>query len=176
MSPPYILLYRPFIIYLLYTSYTLYFLFSRPSHIVSLANQTHQANLSYPAFQRSGVGIPRSVAIPSSSSLGTTVPIPPYIILYPASSTVTRKGPKSPAALESPQRAPYRAPSAQPQWGLHEGWAWSSTRIFFAQLFQKLLGYTLDHTKMWESTHLNTSRVTCKEKTVLNSFGCVKVI
>jgi len=35
-----------------------------------------------PSFQISGVGIPRPVAIPSSSSLGTTVPIPPYVLLY----------------------------------------------------------------------------------------------
>ena len=106
-------------------------------------------DLSHTSFQISGAGIPKQVVIPFSSSLGTAVPIPPYVLLYPYFFRVTHRGPISPAALMSPQRAPSRAPSGSTQWALHGGWAKSSTRIFFAQLFQKVLGYTLDHTKMW---------------------------
>ena len=62
-----------------------------------------------PSFQRSGVGIPRSVAILSSSSLGTAVPIPPYVLLYPFFFRVTRRG-LGPGALKGPQRAPPGAP------------------------------------------------------------------
>jgi len=51
------------------------------------------------------------VAIPSSSSLGTTVPIPPYVLLYSIYFRVTHRGPQSPGALKGPQRAPPRTPS-----------------------------------------------------------------
>jgi len=61
--------------------YTYYILFSRPVSHRSPRVKDPPRRPELSEFQISGVGIPRSVAIPSSPSLGTAVPIPPYVLL-----------------------------------------------------------------------------------------------
>jgi hypothetical protein len=75
------------------------------------------------------------------------VPVPPYVLLYTLHDVRYTPPPTGPGPLKGPSRAPLWEPS-ETQCTRPRGWAKSSTRIFFAQLFEKLLGYTLDHTKM----------------------------
>jgi len=53
---------------------------------------------------------------------------------------------QKPRRPNEPPKGPALEPlSGSTQWALHGGWAKSSTRIFFAQLFQKVAGYTSEY-------------------------------
>ena len=53
---------------------------------------------------------------------------------------------QKPRRPNEPPKGPALEPlSGSTQWALHGGWAKSTTQIFFAQLFQKLLGYTSEY-------------------------------
>ena len=67
-----------------------------------------------------------------------------HLYYSPPDVTYTRSPPAGPGPLEGPLWAPLWEPS-ETQCTRPQGWAKSSTQIFFRQLFELLLGYTSEY-------------------------------